>query len=71
MVENLEELKKAVQGSKPEQKCASSLLYFYGSLVAFDRKLEKYTLAKCAYERNMETCVLEYLYFSVKSRSIV
>jgi hypothetical protein len=28
-------------------------------------------LAKCSFERNMETCIIEYLYFNNRSRIIM
>jgi hypothetical protein len=49
----------------------NGLLDVYSDIVAFDRKLENYTVSKCAYERNMETCVLEYLYFNTRARQII
>ena len=50
---------------------ASLMLDFYDQLLTFDKKLQSYTLAKCAYERNMETCILEHLYYSNRSRHIM
>lgn len=47
------------------------MLDFYDQLLTFDKKLQSYTLAKCAYERNMETCILEHLYYSNRSRHIM
>ena len=37
----------------------------------YEKKLENYTEAKCAYERNMETCMLEQLYFINRSKQII
>ena len=47
------------------------LLDLYSSLLAFDRKLEGFTVSKCAFERNMETCILEQLYFTNRKRAII
>ena len=66
MVENLADIKRSLAGGG-----ASSLLDFYDGVLGFDKKLQKYTLAKCAYERNMETCILEYLYFNNRSRELL
>ena len=47
------------------------LLNLYSSLLAFDRKLEGFTISKCAFKRNMETCILEQLYFTNRKRAII
>lgn len=67
MVEQISEIKKSV-GSKAG---VHSLLDMFNDLLVFDNKLKKYTVAKCSYERNMETCILEYLYFNNRSRIIL
>jgi hypothetical protein len=58
MVEQLEALKKGLSSS-PALKAAHSLLDLHSQMLEFDRRLQSYTLAKCTFERNMETCVLE------------
>ena len=75
MVDNLAELNKHLAHSANPEKLPVAplhdLLDTYSDLVSFDRKLQSYTLSKCAYERNMETCILEYLYFNTRTRSIL
>lgn len=44
----------------PMLKSTHAILDMHNEMLTFDRKLQSYTLAKCAYERNMDTCVLEY-----------
>jgi len=52
-------------------KHTQQLLDLNSQLLAFDRKVQDFTLAKCAYERNMETCVLEQLYFAHRKQAIL
>ena len=66
MVENLSALK---QSGIP--KHTSQLLDAFSSLLAFERKLEDFTVAKCAFERNMETCIIERLYFGNRKQAIL
>ena len=37
----------------------------------YQDKLYNYTISKCTYERNMETCIMEQLYFQNRSRQIL
>lgn len=70
MVENINDIKKQLLSGKYASKSAVPLLELYDQILEYDRKLERYTIAKCAYERNMDTCILEYLYFNNRSRGI-
>jgi hypothetical protein len=38
---------------------------------AFDEKTYDFAKTKCQYERDIETCILEYHYFGSKSRAIL
>eukprot|EP00347_Sterkiella_histriomuscorum_P021042 403335485 len=40
-------------------------------MLEYNKKLDGYTVAKCQYERNMETCILEQLYFTNRSKQIL
>lgn len=49
----------------------TSLLDFYSSIMEYNKKLDDYTMAKCAYERNMETCILEQLYYTNRTKLVI
>ncbi len=38
------------------------------SILEYSRKLDNYTQAKCALDRNLETCVLEQIYFTNRAK---
>jgi hypothetical protein len=67
MVEHINDIKKSI-GAKSG---SHSLLDMFNNLLEYDKKLMTYTVAKCSYERNTETCILEYLYFNNRSRIIL
>jgi hypothetical protein len=37
----------------------------------FQDKMHSFTLSQCQYERNMDTCIVEQLYFQTKAKQIL
>ena len=48
-----------------------ALLNLYAEMVEYQNKLYDYTLSKCQYERNIETCVVEQIYYQGRVRQVL
>jgi hypothetical protein len=55
--------------NKLSQKQGQAPALLLTDIYAYQQKLERYTDSKCQFSRNMETCVLELLYFTNRTKT--
>ena len=57
--------------SSKTNKATLDLVTLASEMHQFGQRLESYTESKCAYSRQMDTCILEMLYWTNQSRQIM